>query len=171
MTSAELASLTLGPGRVGLSFDPGALAVGDGRADPARSPWSVGGAVDWQDAEALRLISAVFEDGRQLAVAALRTRGADGQDAESVVAHLAEDGEIVTVEAAYISTEYGSDRMPRRLGIEIWTDPERAPLRVAADREAPAAFFEEGVRRESTPMRFRLEGAGGTGLYEVLRAA
>jgi len=171
MASAEPASLTLEPGGVGLSFDPASLAVGEDDGGPARSPWSVEGAIDWNAADSLRLISAVFEDGRELAIAALRMSGAAGHDAQSVASHLTEDAEIVAVEAAYLSTEYDSDGMPRRLGIELWTDPERAPLRVAADRQAPAAVSDEGARRESTPMRFRLEGTRGVGLHEVLRPA
>ena len=47
MASAEPVSLTLEPGGVGLSFDPASLAVGEDDGGPARSPWSVEGAIDW----------------------------------------------------------------------------------------------------------------------------
>jgi hypothetical protein len=57
------------------------------------------------------------------------------------------------------------------VGVELIVDPEATPLRVAGDREGPVEIGGEGVRREAARMGFRLQGATGTGLYEVLRPA
>jgi hypothetical protein len=63
--------------------------------------------------------------------------------------------------------EYDADGVPRRLGIELWPDSDSAPLRVAADRDAEVEGH--GGTSEAVEMAFRLDGAAGSGLYEVLR--
>jgi hypothetical protein len=177
MASAKPTSFTLEPGKDGgvvlLIWNREALGP-PGRetgADEARSPWSVEGEVDWGRAEALRLVSALFEDGRELAVAAIRPRDAAGHDAETLGSHLVEDGEAVAVEEALLSTEYDAGGLPRRLGLELWLDSERPPLRVSADRDGEPRVSGEGIRRQTTRMSFRLGGTAGSGLYEVLRPA
>jgi hypothetical protein len=47
-------------------------------------------------------------------------------------------------------------------------DADSSPRRVAADRAGELARAGD---REAVPMRFRLGGAEGTGLYEILRPA
>jgi len=177
MGSAEPTSFTLEPENDGravlLTWSREALDPADPETvkEEPRSPWSVEGEVDWDRAEALRLVSALFEDGRELAVAAIRPRDAAGHDAETLGSHLVEEGEAVAVEEALLSTEYDAGGLPRRLGLELWLDSERPPLRVSADREGEPRVSGEGVRRQTTRMSFRLGGIAGSGLYEVLRPA
>ena len=78
------------------------------------------------------------------------------------------EGEPAETSEALLSVEYDADGAPRRLGLELWTDPDASPLRVAADR-AGEAGTQSG--RDAVPMRFRLDGVDGVGLYEVLRPA
>jgi hypothetical protein len=136
----------------------------------AESPWRIEGELDWPATEGLRLVSAVFEDGRALALAALRPHGAPGHDRDSTAYRLEESGEPVDLVDALLSTEYDADGLPRRIGIELWAEAESPPLRVAADREGGVDVGGHGIRREVARMSFRLEGAGGTGTYELLRA-
>jgi hypothetical protein len=175
MTGPEPVALTLqaqGGGPTRLRYEAAALeAAGGGNGGDVRSPWSIEGEVDWRYAEAMRLVSAAFEDGRELAIASIRPKGAAGHDTDVVACHLAEGGEPVEVDEALVSIEYDSAGLPRRLGIELWIDPESPPLRVAADREGEVEAGGDGVRREAARMHFRLAGARGTGLYEVLRPA
>lgn len=141
-------------------------------AMPPRSPWRLGGEPDWGRAEALRLVSAVFEDGRALGLAALRPRGASGHDQDAIAQRLEDSGQEVPVTEALLSSEYDAAGLPNRLGIELWVEPDALPLRAAADRAGDVEVEERGhVRRELTPMTFRLEGTRGTGLYELVRPA
>jgi hypothetical protein len=175
MGSPEAAEIMLesleGGERLRLTWDRGIAEslAGGGPAGQARSPWRGADGVDWEGVEALRLVSAVFEDGRTLAVAALRPRGAPGHDADSVGHHFVEAGEPVDLVDALLSTEYDADGLPRRIGLELWAEDDTPPARVAADRKGEAEVSGDGVRREVALMSFRLEGTGGIGLYEVLR--
>ena len=176
MASAEPPSFALEPGKGGravrLTWSREALELaGVPGADEIPSPWSVEGEVDWDEAEELRLVSALFEDGRELAIAAIRPRGATGHDTESLGAHLVDKDEPVEVREVLLSTEYDAGGLPRRLGLELWVDPEGSPLRVAADREGEVEMSGEGIRRQTARMGFRVAGTAGSGLYEVHRPA
>jgi hypothetical protein len=138
-------------------------------SDPTGSPWALESGPDWGGLEGIRLLSAHFDDGGVLGFAAVRPGAARGHGDDVVIARLidAEGGETTTSDAL-LSVEYDSDGTPRRLGLEVWPEPDAAPLRVAADRDANAES--RGVDgREAVAMSFRLQGTPGTGLFEVLR--
>jgi hypothetical protein len=147
-----------------------ALALGSLRvvwdADALRSletaaespPWRLDGEVDWSANEALRVVSAGFEDGAVLAVAALRPAGAAGHDADTVAGVLVEpDGSDRAMHEVLISTETGPDGRVRRVGLELYEEEELMPLRVAADGD--------GL------MEFRLEGRRGHGRFDLLQGS
>jgi hypothetical protein len=174
MASGEPAAITLEPvngGSLHVTWDRDALEAhlrGEPRDRP-RSPWSVAGEVDWGLAEEVRLVSALFEDGRAVAIAAVRPRGAPGHDRDAVAASLVSGGEPVPVAEVLLSTEYDPEGLPRRLGVELVLDPGSPPLRIAADREGEVEARRDDVLRKTARMTFRLEGGRGAGLYEVLR--
>jgi len=131
------------------------------------SPWELEAEPDWRRLDSIRLVSALFDDGGALGLAALRPRGARGHDEDVVAARLVDaEGEQTTTSEALVSVEYDAEGAPRRVGLELWTDPDSSPLRVAADRADDANSQSD---RESISMRFRLDGISGLGLYEVLR--
>ena len=77
------------------------------------------------------MISASFDDGALLAVAAVRPAGVEGHDAEAVGAVLvAPDGEATRLHEALLSTEYDADGRARRLGLELYEGPGEPPVRV-----------------------------------------
>jgi hypothetical protein len=176
MAHAELIPITLeGPdtgGALHLAWDRSAaesLAVTE--ADrAAASPWRLERQPDWRAAEELRLVSAVFEDERALALAALRPRRARGHDRDATACHLEEAGEPVGLIDALLSTEYDGDGLPRRIGLELWMEEDSPPLRVAGDRHGDVEVAGDGVLRQHARLSFRLEGVGGTGTYELLRS-
>ncbi len=140
-------------------------------ADEARPRWRLEGEPDWEQISALRLISASFDDGALLAVAALRPRLADGHDAETVGAILiSPEGEVIRLHDALLSTEYGPDGRVRRFGLELYEGSDRPPIRVAADRVGTVEGASEGGAGEEAPLRLRMEGTPGTGLHELIRA-
>jgi hypothetical protein len=140
----------------------------DPRATGSGSSWRVESEPDWERLEGIRLVSGRFEDGRALGVVSLRPRGAAGHGDDLVIARLVDaEGQVSSIEEALVSVEYDTDGLPRRLGIELWPDPDSTPLRVAADREE--GVDAEGGTGEAVAMALRLDGTAGTGLYEVLR--
>jgi hypothetical protein len=137
-------------------------------AGEARPTWRLEREPDWEGASALRVISARFDDGALLAVAALRPRGAAGHDADAVGAVLVSaEGEVAQVHEALLSTEYGPDGSARRLGVELYGDSTGPPIRVVADRVADAR---PGASGEQTALRLRMEGMPGTGVHELMPA-
>jgi len=164
VVSVELAG---GHEPVQLRWEP--VATEDVGSIATESPWELASEPDWSHLEGIRLVSARFEDGAVLGVAALRPREARGHGDDVVIARfVGADGEETTTSDALVSVEYDAGGTPRRLGIELWPEPDSAPRRVAADREAESeARSAEG--RNAVAMRFRLDGTGGIGLYEVLR--
>jgi len=136
---------------------------GTGEARPA---WRLEREPDWERSSALRVISASFDDGALLAVAALRPRGAAGHDADAVGAVVVSaQGEVAQLPDALLSTEYGPDGKARRLGLELYGDPTGPPIRIVADRVADAR---QGAGREQTKFRLKMEGISGAGLHELM---
>jgi hypothetical protein len=131
-----------------------------------RPTWRLDRAPDWERASALRVISASFDDGGLLAVAALRPRGIAGHDADAVEAALVSaQGEAARVHEALLSTEYGPDGRMRRIGMELYEESTGPPIRIVADRVADARQDAGG---EQTALRLRMEGSPGTGLHELI---
>jgi hypothetical protein len=152
MPEPELVSLEATGARVRLRWTP-------------RFPWELESEPDWSGLEGIRLVSAVFEDGATVGVAAVRPRDARGHGDDAVAARFLDaEGAVTATSDALLSVEYDSARVPRRLGIELWPDADSAPLRIAADRE-PGAVDD----RDAVDMTFRLGGVAGRGTYETLR--
>ena len=129
------------------------------------SAWELESEPDWTGLEGIRLVSAVFEDGATLGVAAVRPRDARGHGDDAVAARFLDaEGALMATSDALLSVEYDSSSMPRRLGIELWPDADSAPLRIAADRE-PGDVDD----RDAVDLTFRLGGVAGRGIYETLR--
>jgi hypothetical protein len=131
--------------------------------------WTLESEPDWDGLEGIRLVSAGFDDGGALAFAAVRPRAAPGHGDDIAVARFidAEDEETTTSDAL-LSVEYDAEGVPRRIGLEVWPEPDSAPLRVAANRDDDVDP-RPANGREVVPMTFRLDGTSGAGLYEVLR--
>lgn len=166
---AERVSLTVSGATVG--WEPGELLRGADRADPAGpAAWALGKDCDWTSIESLRVISASFGD-TAVAIAIARPAGAAGPDSDSVAGiRLAPVGPE-SLDEALVSTEYDSDGSVRRIGVELWPESGVA-RRLAADRAGePGTTAADGLRREATPMAFRLDGEAGTGLHELIRPA
>ena len=126
----ELAETAGEPVRIEWDLD----ALGSvGRSDAPERPFELRG-LDSDRWELARVLSAAFADGRLLAIASLRPRDAAGHGEEATGGALVRDGEAATLDEALLSVEYGPDRKPRRLGLELYERPESLPLRIAGDR-------------------------------------
>lgn len=119
--------------------------------------------------EALRLFGAWFPGGHELAVLASRPRGAKGQDRDRVgVVARGEEHELIV--DPRLSTTYGPQGEPRRVGLELWLaddeDGDQWPRRVAGaatgsqvQRDGLSAFALRCVSR----------GTAGAGVYLLAR--
>jgi hypothetical protein len=166
----EIELVPAGGGRLRVEWEREALEdlsgapAGGLLADAGGSPWRLEGEVG---EGALRIVSAGFEDGSVLALAAFRPSGAEGHDSELVRAVVTgADGELTTCEDALLSTEYGPKGEVRRIGLELYPDPEAVPLRGSGESIERAA----GGDSDRVAMSFRMAGARGVGLYDLLRA-
>ena len=121
----------------------------------------------WDDLDALRALSALFDDEHAVLAVALRPRGALGHGQEKVVAWLLSDGELRKVEDARISTVYDGDGRQRDVGLELWMPGEDFPRRASGTAVAGTTLTLEGLRVNAAVFSWHMEGRHGAGAYEV----
>ena len=130
--------------------------------------WERAGDLDWDEIELFRVLTGRFDDGRALAVAALRPAGADGHGDDAVAGVLVTDGESNAFAEALLSTEYGPDGEARRVGLELYPEDQGLPLRVAADVTGIDEFDVGGTRRTRVALKLRA-GGEGVGILDVIK--
>lgn len=140
--------------------------------DPVRAPeapiWRLGGELDWDQVGALRVLSGRLTDGRLIALAALRAAGAAGHGEELLSGMMGPPGELEQLDAPLVSTEYGGDQVPRRIGLELYRNPDGLPLRITGEATASTTSEDAGVRRISTLLALRASGETGTAVLDLL---
>ena len=170
-------------GRLELDFEPVSepVALGDVRATVCRVGGSVlGRRVDclgtasetreapaWEELDAIRSVSALFDAQHAVLVLARRPRHAEGHGQELVTAHLLSGGEPLAVEDARISTVYDGDGRQRSAGLELWLPGEDFPRRASGSAIGGASLAFEGLDVHVAVFRWRMEGREGAGAYEL----
>ncbi len=156
------------PSGESLRFEWTAETLASFEPDPHAEPvWRLGGELDWDEVELVRVLSARLDDGRLLALAALRPAGAEGHGDELVAAALGDADSFEQLDEALLSTEYGPDQLPRRVGLELYASENGLAIRIAGDVTAVASSASGAVKRLSAALALR--GAGvGTGALDVL---
>jgi hypothetical protein len=134
-------------------------------------PWRLDGEIDWDEVEALRVLGAGLGDGRAVALAALRPAGAGGHGDELVAGVLVIDGEVEELAETLLSTEYGPDGLPRRVGLELYRPDDPVPLRVAADVQEAWAGRDGGLKNVRAALTVRRDGKAAPGRLEILTPA
>lgn len=141
-------------------------------AAPDQGPvWALAGELNWDEVEALRIVSGRLDDERLIAIAALRPAGAGGHGDDLVAGAIGEIGAFEQLAEALLSTEYGADGLPSRVGLELYHDEGGLPLRIAGQATATASSDATGVRRLSTALALKAPGTAGAGVLDVLRAS
>ena len=128
------------------------------------------GAPDWRRLELSRTLGVWLDDGRGVALASVRPRGVDGHERELIGAFLL-DAEPVEIETPRLSTTLGDDGRQLRAGLELWLDDEHAPLHAAGEAVCGTTFDLGELRLDCAFFRWRMEGVGGVGRYDLLRRA
>jgi hypothetical protein len=121
----------------------------------------------WDDLDALRGITALFDEENAVLALARRPRGAIGHGQEDVTAWLLAAGEARKVEDARISTVYDGDGRQRNAGLELWLPGEDFPRRVSGTAATGTTLSLEGLRVNAAVFSWRMEGRDGAGAYEV----
>jgi hypothetical protein len=121
----------------------------------------------WAELDALRSISAVFDDQHAVLAVAERPLGSFGHGQERIVAHLLVPEGPLSVEDARISTVYDSDGRQRTAGMELWLPAEDFPRRASGRVRAGLSLTLEGLRVNVAIFSWRMEGRDGLGAYEI----
>jgi hypothetical protein len=158
MAEAGGLRVELGHDGPAVEWDLDAIGGGEGGL-----PFSISPPLERSRWELARVLSAAFDDGVLLALAALRPAGARGHGEEAVAGVVVRDGAPVVVDEALLSVEYDPDGTPRRVGVEIYERPDSLPLRMAGDREAAEPASDE------TTFSMRSGEASGTGRLVIVR--
>ena len=132
-----------------------------GIGEVSEAPFSLPEDLDGERWQLARMLSAAFDDGQLLAVAALRPKDARGHGDEAVAGVLVRDGEPIALEETLLSVEYDRDGAPRRVGLEIYEAEDSLPLRIAGDRA--------GAANGDTTFAMRNGDTPGTGRLTVVR--
>lgn len=133
--------------------------------------WTLGGELDWDDVECLRIVSGRLEDETLLAVAALRPAGAAGHGEEVVAGALGPAGELARLTETLLSTEFGADGTLRRVGLELYREDGGLPIRVAGDVTGGGGGGQGRVRRVWSELALRSTGRSGRGIIDILSLA
>jgi hypothetical protein len=170
-------------GRLELDFEPVCepLPLGDVRATVCRVGGSaLGRRVDclgtvsetaappaWEELDAIRSLSALFDAQHALLALARRPRDAEGHGQELVSAQLLAGGEPRAVEDARISTVYDGDGRQRSAGLELWLPGEDFPRRASGTVIGGASLAFDGLDVHAAVFRWHMEGREGAGAYEL----
>lgn len=121
----------------------------------------------WDELDAVRSLSAVFDRAHAFLALATRPRGAPGHGQEDVAAWLLHGGEPLSVEDARISTVYDGDGRQRSAGLELWLADEDFPRRGSGTVVAGSSLQLEGIDVHAAVFHWRMEDREGAGAYEL----
>ena len=122
----------------------------------------------WEELDAVRGITALVDEQHALVALARRPRGAVGHGEEEIVARLFEDGAMLEVGDARISTVYDGDGRQRSAGLELWLPGEDFPRRGSGQVIAGSSLDLDGLQVHVAVFRWRLDGREGIGSYELM---
>ena len=121
----------------------------------------------WNELDATRSISAIFDAAHAVALFARRPRGARGHGDEQLAGWLLEDGVLHGLEDVRLSTIYDGEGRQRSAGLELWLAGEDLPRRLAGQARAGLSLTLEGLLVHAAVFSWRMEGRDGVGGYEL----
>jgi hypothetical protein len=122
---------------------------------------------EWDRLDALRGVTALFDEENAVLALARRPRGALGHGQEAVVAWLVTGGEARRVEDARISTVYDGEGRQRSAGLELWLPGEDFPRRASGSAASGTTLSLEGLRVNAAIFSWQMDGRDGAGAYEL----
>jgi hypothetical protein len=132
-----------------------------------RSHWW--GEFPWNRIDRWRTLYAASASGRAISAVAALPAGSEGHDAEMRAAQFLDDPDALPFDDVRLSTVYGDDGMPAKVGLELWRPDDEYPQRLGgsaicgtrrqrADHELVVSFF-----------RWSIDGEPAYGCYELAR--
>jgi hypothetical protein len=121
----------------------------------------------WDELDVMRHVHALFDRDHCILAVARRPAGAGGHGDELVQAHLWNDGKLLAVEDARLSTIYDGEGRPRQASMELWLPGEDFPRRAFGHVTAGASLAMDGLDVHAAVFGWRLEQREGAGLYEL----
>lgn len=125
-------------------------------------------APSWDELDAVRSISALFDASTAFLAVARRPRGALGHGEEQTAVWLLREGEVLTVEDARISTVYDGEGRQRSAGLELWLPGEDFPVRASGAVVAGSSLQLERLDAHVAVFRWRMDDREGGGAYELM---
>lgn len=125
-------------------------------------------APSWEEVDALRSISLLFDERHALLAVGRRPRGAHGHNEEQIEAWLLDDGEPVALEEVRLSTVYDGEGRQRSAGLELWLEDEDFPLRGSGTVVAGSSLQLESADAHVAVFRWRMGNREGMGAYELM---
>jgi hypothetical protein len=122
----------------------------------------------WDELDAVRSVTVLIDSEQALLAVARRPRGALGHGEEQVVAWLLEQGELVRVEDARLSTVYDGEGRQRSAGLELWMPEEDFPRHGSGVAIAGSSLDLEGLRVHAAVFTWNMAGREGVGGYELM---
>jgi hypothetical protein len=122
----------------------------------------------WDELDALRTISALADEQHGLVALGRRPRGARGHDEEAVTAWLLDEGRLLAVDEARVSTVYDGGGRQRSAGLELWIPGEEFARRGSGLVLAGSSLDLDGIQVHAAIFRWRLDGRDATGAYELM---
>lgn len=123
-----------------------------------------------RDAELVRSMVAVQDDGAALALRSLLPAGSAGHGEERTSAWLLDPDETSPqpVGDPLLSTQYDQDGDQIRAGLELWVgDEDQVPLRAAGTRVAGTRLELDGWTLRAAFLAWTIEGTSGAGSYLI----
>lgn len=122
----------------------------------------------WEELDALRGLSAIFDAGHALFAVARRPRGARSHDADLIEAVLIEGGTARPAEEARLSTIYDGEGRQRGASFELWMPGEDFPRRAFGTVTGGTTLQLEHLRVNAAVFSWRMEGRTGAGAYDIV---
>lgn len=122
----------------------------------------------WEELDAIRGLSAIFDEAHAILAVAQRPRGARAHGEEQVEAVLIDEGELHSVEDARLSTVYDGEGRQRSCGLELWLPGQDFPRRAFGTVVSGTTLQLEQLRVNASVFAWRMEGREGAGAYDLV---
>lgn len=122
----------------------------------------------WDELDALRGITALFDERNAVLAVTRRFSGSAGHGEEATKAVIFSEGERLDVEDTRVSTVYDADGRQRTGGLEMWLPGEDWPRRAFGTATAGTSLQLEGLTVHAAVFGWRMEGRVGSGAYDLV---
>lgn len=129
------------------------------------------GEFPWNKIERWRALYAASGTGRAISAVAALPAGSKGHDSELRAAQFLDDQDPLPFDDVRLSTVYGEDGMPSKVGLELWQPGDEYPQRLGGDAICGVRLERGGHELVVSFFRWSIDGEPAYGCYELARPA